>query len=281
MTPYLVLFAIFFVIPVGIALYLSFTYFNVLQPPRWIGLANYRLLFLEDDVFRTAIGNTIIFALIAGPLGYFSSFILAWMINQLRFRTAYALIFYAPSILNSIAIGVIWTYFFSNDRYGLINNFLIRLGILEEPFLWLQDVRSILPVIMIVAVWMSMGTGFLAFLAGLKNVPQELYEAGRVDGVTSRAQEIWYITLPVMKPMLLFGAVLAVVSSFNVFSLSQSLVGFPSPLYAGHTIVGHLYDYAFIRYEMGYAAAISVVLFVVTFGLGRFFMRVFSTKGEQ
>lgn len=280
MAPYLVLFFVFTVIPVITTIYLSFTYFNMLEPPRWIGWSNYRLLFLEDDVFLIALKNTLIFAVISGPLGYIASFMLAWLINQLRFRAAYTLAFYVPSITSGIAMAVVWMYFFSNDRLGLINNFLINLGIINEPVLWLSDKDTILPVIIIVSLWMSMGAGFLAFVAGLKNVPEELYEAGRVDGIRSKLQEVWLITIPLMKPQLLFGAVMAVVGSFQVFAVAMQLAGFPSPLYAGHTIVTHLHDYAFIRYEMGYAAAISVVLFGMTFGLSRIFMRIFATHGD-
>lgn len=281
MAPYLILFLLFTVGPVLAAVYLSFTYFNVLEPPRWIGWTNYRLLFLEDDIFLTAIKNTLVFAIISGPVGYFASFLMAWLINQLkRARLAYTLAFYAPSMTSGVAMGVIWQYFFSGDRYGLVNNFLINLGILREPFLWLKDVTTQMPVVILVSLWMSMGAGFLAMLAGLQTVPEELYEAGAIDGVRSKAQEIWFITLPMMKPQLLFGAVMAVVSSFNVFGVAVALTGLPSPLYATHTIVAHLHDYAFIRYELGYASAIAMVLFVVTFSLNRVLMRVFSTKGD-
>lgn len=280
MAPYLTFFSLFVLVPVGTAIYLSFSYFNVLEAPKFVGWLNYRLLFMDDDVFLIAVKNTLIFAVIAGPVGYVASFTLAVLLNQIRLRVPYTLAFYTPSILSGVAMSVIWLYFFSADRYGLVNQVLISLGILNEPFMWLQDVRTIMPVIIGVSLWMSMGTGFLAFIAGLQNVPLELYDAGKVDGIENKFQEVWHITVPMMKPMLLFGAVNTIAGSFNVFTISQSLAGFPSPLYAGHTIVGHLYDYAFIRYEMGYASAISVVLFVVTFGLGRLFMRVFSTKGE-
>lgn len=278
--PFLILFTVFTILPVIAGVYLSFTYFNVLQAPKWIGWTNYRLLFLEDDIFLTAIKNTIIFAVITGPVGFFLSFILAWLINQLKYRIVYTLAFYAPSITSGIAMGVIWRYFFSGDQYGLFNHLLIRWGIISQPFQWLADIDSIMPVIMIVALWMSMGAGFLVFLAGLQNVDTQLYEAGKVDGIRNRWQEVWYITLPVIKPQLLFGAVMAVVRSFEVGDISTALVGFPSPLYAGHTIMVHLQDFAFIRFEMGYAAAISVVLFILMFSLSRMFMKVFSSRGE-
>jgi multiple sugar transport system permease protein len=279
MLPFIVLFILFVVAPVLTSVYLSFTYYNMLEPPRWIGLSNYRLLFLEDDVFITAIKNTLIFAIITGPLSYVTSFTLAWLINRLRFRQAYTLAFYAPSLTSGIAISVIWLYFFANDRYGLLNYVLIQSGLITEPVAWLQEQSTILPVIIIISLWMSMGTSFLVFLAGLQSVPHELYEAGMVDGIKSSFQEVFYITLPVMKPQLLFGAVIAIVNSFAVFQVAAQVAGVPSPLYAGHTIVAHLYMHGFIHFEMGYAASIAVVLFLMTFILGRISIRLFSERG--
>jgi multiple sugar transport system permease protein len=279
MLPFIVLFIIFVIAPVLTAVYLSFTYFNMLEPPRWIGLSNFRLLFLEDDIFLLAIKNTLLFAVITGPLSYMISFTLAWFINRLRYRQAYTLAFYAPSITSGIAMSVIWLYLFANDRYGLLNFLLIEIGLISEPVAWLQEQSTILPVIIIISLWMSMGTSFLVFLAGLQSVPLELYEAGMVDGITNAFQEVFYITIPVMKPQLLFGAVMAIVNSFAVFQVAAQVAGVPSPLYAGHTIVAHLYMHGFIQFEMGYASAIAVVLFLMTFILGRLAMRTFSEKG--
>ena len=279
MLPFTVLFIIFVVAPVVTAIYLSFTYYNMLEPPRWIGLSNYRLLFLEDDIFITAIKNTLLFSLITGPLAYFTSFSLAWLINRLKMRQLYTLAFYAPSLTSGIAISVIWLYFFANDRYGVLNYLLIQTGLTTEPVAWLQEQTTILPVIIIISLWMSMGTSFLVFLAGLQSVPAELYEAGMVDGISNSLQEIFYITLPVMKPQLLFGAVMAIVNSFAVFQVAAQVAGVPSPLYAGHTIVAHLYMHGFIHFEMGYAASIAVILFLMTFILGRVSIRLFSERG--
>jgi multiple sugar transport system permease protein len=278
MLPFGVLFLIFVVAPVLTAVYLSFTYFNVLEPPRWIGLSNYRLLFVEDDIFLVAVKNTLLFSFVTGPLGYAISLTLAWFINRLRVRQIYTLAFYTPSITSSIAMSVIWLYLFANDRYGLLNYALTEIGLINEPVLWLQEQATILPVIIVISLWMSMGTSFLVFLAGLQDVPMELYEAGMVDGVRNALQEVFYITLPVMRPQLLFGAVMAIVNSFAVFQVAAQVAGLPSPLYAGHTIVAHLFDYGFIRFEMGYAAAIAVVLFAFTFVLGRWAMRIFSER---
>lgn len=278
--PFVVLFTIFVVVPVGYAIGLSFTDYNMLQPAKFVGLNNYKLLFLDDKVFLTAVGNTLTFALITGPIGYLLSFIAAWVINQLRFKRGFALAFYAPSITSGIAMSYVWLIIFSSDRYGYLNNILIKLGMIDAPILWNTDPAYIMKVIVIISLWMSMGTGFLVFLAGLQNISTSYYEAGAIDGVRNKFQELIYITLPLMKPQLLFGAINSIVGSFGVYDIAVAVAGMPSPNYAGHTIVAHLFDYAFIRFQMGYASAIAVVLFVFTFVLGRLVMKLLSSKDE-
>lgn len=278
LTPFIVLFTIFVVAPVVVSIITSLTNYNMLQAPSFIGLNNYKLLFLDDKVFITAIKNTLTFACIVGPLGYLLSFIAAWVINQLKLRTAFALAFYAPSITSGVAMSTVFLVLFSGDSKGYINHLLLKLGIIDSPILWNLDPNYIMTVIIIISLWMSMGTGFLVFLAGLQNMPREYYEAGAVDGISSKWQELFYITLPLMKPQLLFGAINSIVGSLGVFDIAVSVAGMPSPKYAGHTIVAHLYDYAFIRFQMGYASAISVVLFLMTFILGRIVMRMLSSK---
>ena len=270
--PFLLLFIVFVLLPVVIALVLSLTDYNMFQEAKFIGFKNYELLMVDDTIFWTAFGNTIVYAVIVGPVGYFLSFFAAWVLNQLKFRNAFALAFYAPSITSGIAMSTVWLYFFSSDRYGLINNVLLNIGIIDDPILWTQDPKTILPVIIIIAIWMSMGTGFLVFLAGLQNVDKSLYEAGAIDGVRSRFQELKYLTLPQMKPQLLFGAVNTITGAFGVFDIAISVAGMPSPNYAGHTIGAHLYDYGFMRFQMGYASAVAVVLFLLTFIVGRVVM---------
>jgi multiple sugar transport system permease protein len=276
LAPFLILFTLFIIVPIGASIAMSFSYYNILEAPKFIGFSNYRLLFVDDDIFLKAIGITLKFAVITGPVGYVMAFLLAWLISQIpqKYRFFYTLCFYTPSITSAVAMSVVWVYLFAGDRKGLINYWAIKLGIINEPFLFLQDVRSIVPVIIIVSLWMSMGVGFLAFLAGLQNVPKDLYEAGSIDGVKYRWQELLYITIPSVKPQLLFGAVMQVVFSLQVFDVSVQLVGLPSPLYAGHTILAHLFDYAFIRFEMGYASAIAVVLFCMMLGLNRLIFRL-------
>lgn len=276
LAPFLLLFTLFTIVPIITSVVLSFSYYNIIEKPHFIGFSNYRLLFVDDDIFLKAIGITLKFAIITGPVGYILAFLLAWLISQIprKYRFFYTLCFYTPSITSATAMSVVWLYLFAGDRKGLLNHWLIQLGIINEPYLFLQNVDSIVPVIIIVSLWMSMGVGFLAFLAGLQNVPSDLYEAGAIDGIKYRWQQLWYITVPAVKPQLLFGAVMQVVTSLQVFDVSMQLVGLPSPLYAGHTIMAHLYDYAFIRFEMGYASAIAVLLFCLMLGLNRLIFRV-------
>lgn len=279
MSPFLLLFFIFSVLPVLISMVLSFTDYNMMESPLFVGLDNYKNLFLNDQEFILALKNTFVFAFISGPVSFIASFLMAWVINRMeRFRTAFSLAFYAPSITSGVALSAVWLYFFSSDSYGLINSTLMRIGILSKPIQWTLDSRYILGVVIFISIWMGMGTGFLTFLAGLQNLSPDVNEAGMIDGIKNSTQELWYLTLPQLKPQLLFGAINASVSAFGVFDIAVAVAGMPSPNYAAHTMVTHLYDYAFIRFEMGYASAVSVVLFLMTFALGRVFMKVFSEK---
>lgn len=277
MAPFLILFALFTLIPIIYSVVISFTNFNIFTTPTFVGWDNYLRMFFDDDVFIIAIRNTLIFALITGPVSYVLCFVFAWLINELRpkVRAVVTLIFYAP-VLSGTAFTV-WSFIFSSDQYGLLNGYLMELGILREPMGWLTDPAYILFVVIFVPLWMSLGTGFLSFIAGLQGVDRTLYEAGLVDGVHNRFQELWYITLPVMKPQLLFGAVMQIVSSFSVADVSVRLAGFPSTQYAAETLVTHIMDYGTVRFEMGYACALACFLFalmylankLVTFALGR------------
>ena len=263
LAPYAILFLTFFVLPIGTSIFYSFTYYNILEPPRFIGAQNYINLVLQDEVFLTAVKNTFVIAVITGPIGYILSFLFAWFINELPrwLRTIAVVVFYAPSIAANAFY--IFSIIFRGDAYGYLNSFLLQFGLIDAPLLWLTDPRYILPVIIVVILWMSMGTGFLSFVAGLQGVDRSMYEAGYVDGIRNRWQELYYITLPSMKPMLLFGAVMAITQAFNVCDVPRALAGYPSTDYAARTIVTHLFDYGFSRFEMGYASAIATVLFLI------------------
>ena len=263
LAPYAILFFMFNILPVLASIFFSFTYYNVLEPPKFIGLDNYINLILEDDVFLTGVKNTFLIAVITGPVGYLMSFFFAWLINELPrwIRTIAVIVFYAPSIAGNIF--VIFSVFFRGDAYGYVNGFLMKVGIIDEPILWLVNPSYMLPICMIVILWMSLGTGFLSFVAGLQGVDRSQFEAGYVDGIRNRWQELWYITLPNMKPMLMFGAVMAITQSFGVADVTMTLCGFPSTDYAARTVVTHLIDYGSTRYDMGYASAIATLLFIV------------------
>lgn len=261
--PFYCIFAIFVVIPIIIAIFFSFTDFNMLQPPEFVKFDNYLTLFFVDDVFLVAVRNTLIFAVITGPISYFLCLFFAWMINELprALRTVMTFVFYAPSM--SGMLYVIWSFIFSGDMYGLLNQILLSIGIIREPVQWLSDTSTMLPIIIIVQIWMSLGTSFLAFIAGFQNVDKSLYEAAAVDGVRNRVQNLIYITLPSMGPQLLFSAVMQISAAFSVSTVCMTLAGFPSTDNAALTVVTHAYDYGMIRFEMGYACAVTVVLFVV------------------
>jgi multiple sugar transport system permease protein len=261
LAPYTIVFALFYVAPLIISVFYSFTYFNVLEPPKFIGLRNYLNLMLADDVFLISLKNTFIMAAVTGPIGYIMAFLFAWFINELpRYIRAFVtLVFYAPSIASGAFM--IWLLIFSGDAYGYINGILMNLGILDQPVLWLTDPKYMMPVMLVVILWMSLGAGFLAFIAGLSTIDVSLYEAGLVDGISNRWQELWYITLPNMKGMLMFGAVMAITQAFGIADVTIVLAGFPSTDYAVHTVVNHLIDYGSTRFEMGYASAIATLLF--------------------
>ena len=279
--PTLILFCAFTIYPFFNAFYIALCQWDGLTDIQFIGLANYINLFLNDDVFFIAWKNTLLFAVISGPISFFASFIMAWLISNLKkLRNVFSLAFYAPSITSGVAMSTVWLYFFSSDSYGLINNVLIRMGLISEPIKWTLDPQYILGVVVFISIWMGMGTGFLTFLAGLQGLNEEIYEAGMIDGIRNSVQELFYLTLPQMKPQLLFGAINGTVAAFGVFDIAVSVAGMPSPNYAAHTIVAHLYDYAFIRFDMGYASAVAVILFLMTFVLGRVFMKVFSSKDQ-
>ena len=259
--PFMSLFLIFTVAPVIMSLPIGFTNFNMIETPKFVGLSNFYTLFLNDDVFLIAVRNTLIFAIFTGPFSYILSFIIAWLINEMNafLKTFFTFVFYAPSMTTSVY--VTWQLILSGDSYGYLNAVLIDLGILNEPAQWLTDTNYILTVVIIVQLWMSMGAGFLAIRAGFQNIDKSMYEAGAIEGIKNRWQELFYITIPSMGPQLLFAAVIQISASFTVGVVGQNLVGLPSTDYAAHTIMNHATDYGNIRYEMGYASAICFVLF--------------------
>ena len=278
--PFIILFTIFTVFPVALSIILSFTEFNLLEFPRFIFADNYIRLFLDDDIFLTSAQNTLVFASITGPVSYFISLLVAWFINELtpKIRAIVTLIFYAPSIAGSVYL--IWQVIFSSDSYGYVNAWLLEFGFITEPILFFKDANYVMPLCIVVALWTSLGTSFLSFIAGLQTIDKSLYEAGAVDGVKNRWQELWYITLPTMKPQLMFGAVMAITQSFGFGAVVTALAGMPSVDYAAHTIMHHLEDYGGQRFEVGYSSTIAVILFIVMVGCNLVIKKLLSKVGQ-
>ena len=278
--PFMLVFLLFTVAPVLVSMVISFTDFNLLQVPHIVWLDNYIRLFLDDDIFLLAVKNTFIFAGIVGPASYLMSFMVAWFINELepKVRAVVTLIFYAPSISGQVYL--IWGTLFSGDSYGWVNATLLNLGLINEEIQFFEDAKYVMPLCIVVALWTSLGTAFLSFIAGLQGVDHTLYEAGAVDGVRNRWQELWYITLPTMRPQLMFGAIMAITSSFGFGGVVDALCGNPSVDYCAWTIMHHLNDYGGARFEVGYSSAIAVVLFAIMMGANALVKKLLSKVGR-
>ncbi len=272
LVPFVAAFFMFNVLPVLASMVLSFFDYDMVSSPIFIGFENYIRMFTGDEVFFKVVGTTLKFAIIVGPGGYLLAFLLAWMINEFPrgIRVLLTFIFYVPSLVGNALY--IWQVMFSGDSYAYINNILLSFGLITEPIQWFQDTSYNFTIIVIVQLWMSMGISFLANISGLQNVNSELYEAGAIDGIRTRWHELWYITLPSMKTILLFSAVMQIQSAFSISGLIKSLAGYPSVNNSVDSLVSYIEDIATSRYEMGYAAALSVFLFVIViafrYGIG-------------
>ncbi|NKI21929.1 sugar ABC transporter permease [Paenibacillus dendritiformis] len=283
--PFLIVFTLFIIVPVLTGVGLSFTYFNSIEFPKWAGWMNYQNLFSQDVIFlKHVIPNSFQFALFVGPIGYVLAFVLAWLIAQLpaMIRVWYALAMYAPSLTGGIAMVVVWQVMFTGDRTGYMNSFLLKWGLINQPILFTIDKDYLMIIMIIVSIWSSMGLGFLAILAGILNVDRTLYEAARIDGIRSRLQEIWYITIPMMKPQMLFAAVMAIVGTLKAGGIGTQLSGMnPTPDYSGQLFMNHIEDFGFTRLELGYASAISIALLIVTILLSRFLWMLLGPREDE
>lgn len=282
--PYMLSFVVFIVLPVILAVFLSFTDFNSINAPSITGFVNYIRLLTEDEIFmQKVIPNTLLFSVVAGPTGYFLSFFLAWLLAQVPKlpRTLLALCIYAPSLTLGVAMQVVWTAIFSGDPNGYLNAILLKMGVISEAVQWLQSGEYLMPIMILVTVWSSMGIGFLSMLSGILNIDPQLYEAAYMDGMKNRLQEIIHVTIPSIKPQMLFGAVMAVVGTFQAGAIGVELSGSnPTPNYNGQLIINHIQDYGYIRYEMGYAAAISVVLLLLIYAISKIIGKILNSKDE-
>lgn len=279
MLPFTLIFICFIVIPVFIAIYYSFTYYNILQPPKFIGFDNYLKLLFDDEIFITSMQNTLLFAAITGPLSYLLCLLIAWLINELqpKLRAFLTLLFFAPSLVGGV---VIWKLILSGDQYGILNSFLLRLNIINSPIQWFTNSVYMKGSLVLVILWASLGLSFLGFVAALQGIDKTLYEAGAVDGIKNRYQELWFITLPSMKGQLMFGAIISITGSFNIGDVITTYCGFPSSNYAAHTIMNHLTDYGTIRFEMGYACTIATILFIIMIASNKLVQRIIANVGS-
>lgn len=282
--PYGALFTLFIMVPVILALVLSLTYFNVIELPEFNGVFNYVMLLTQDEVFlKYVLPNTVKYALIVGPGGYVLSFMVAWMLAQIQKtpRTIISLILYTPSMVGPLFITVVWRTLFSGSEAGYVNAMLLQWELIDTPIQFLTSPEYLMTIVIVISLWSSMGIGFLAMIAGILNVSTELYEAAYIDGIRNRFQEIIYITVPSMKPQMLFGAVMAIVGAFNTGWIGVALSGTnPTPQYSAQLLINHIEDYGFQRYEMGYAAAVSVVLLLMVWGFSKLAYALFGEKEE-
>ncbi len=261
--PFLIFFFTFTVLPILSSIVLSFTSFDMISTPSFVGIDNYMRMFIQDEVFAIVLKNTIALAVVVGPAGFLLAFMLAWLVNEFPtgVRTVLSFMFYAPTLVGNAYL--IWKVAFSGDSYGYINSLLLSIGITTEPIVWLKSPEYLFPIVILVQLWQSMGVSFLSNISGLQNVNRDLYEAGAIDGIKNRWQELRYITLPSMSHMLLFSAVMQIQSSFSISAVAVELAGYPSVQHTVDTIVTHMSDMATVRYELGYASAIAVVLFLM------------------
>jgi len=280
MLPFYTVFFLFSILPVLISIFFSFTYFNVVETPHFIGLDNYFKLFLEDDLFVKALSTTVVLAVITGPVSYILCFAVAWMVNEFnrQLRAFLTLLFYMPTLTGGLS--AIWLIIFSGDQYGTANGLLMALNFIHEPIQWLSDTKYMMGVAIVVIIWMSLGTSFLSFIAGFRSIDTSMYEAGAIDGIRNRFQELWYITLPAMKPQLMFGAIMCITSSFGVGTVISQIFGFPSTAYRLYTLVHMLEDYGGQRFEMGYASAVATILFIIMVVINKFVQGLIAKVGK-
>lgn len=280
LAPFMIIFLVYVVIPVFSSILFSFTSFDMLSFPKFNGLDNYKRMILDDEIFGIVLKNTLIFSCIAGPASFLLSFVLAWFINELgpKARTLLSFLFYAPSLVGSAYF--IWQTAFSGDSYGYINSLLLSMGVITEPITWLSDSSYTMIIIIVVQLWQGMGVSFLSVISGLQNVNTELFEAGAIDGIHNRWQELWYITLPSMSHMLLFSAVMQIQASFSVSAVPIAMCGYPSVEHSVDTIVSYMADVGSTRFEMGYASAITVVLCLMMFVFRMLVGKLFGGKED-
>ncbi len=268
--PALVLFAIFIFLPLFASLYLSFTRYDVIHPPTWVGLANFMTLLFRDSRFWKAFRNTALYVSVVVPVGISIALVLAAALEELAHgKQLFKVLYFIPTVTSVVAIAAVWKWLFAGEKFGLINYVLIQMGL--EPIDWLLSPQWVLPAIMIMSIWAGLGYNMVFFSAGISTIPQTLYEAAKVDGA-SWWQRFWHVTVPMLRPTLVFVVVMGVISSFQVFDQVYILTGgtgegIGGVLDSGLTMVSYLYDQGFVKFRMGYASAIAYLIFGAVFGL--------------
>ena len=261
------LFFIFQLAPVFISFFWSFTQYDVVHPAKFIGLANYKNILFHDPLFWKAIRNTIVYVIGVVPIGICFSLILAVAIDQkIKFKNFFKSIFFLPTVTAIIAVSVIWKWLYAGEKYGLINFFIMKIGF--QPIDWLASPTWLLPSIMIMSIWAGVGYNMIIFLAGLQTIPHSMYEAAEIDGA-GFWKKFFHITLPLLKPTIVFVTMMSLIFSFQVFEqvyiMTSGQGGIGGVLNSALTIVAYLYDRGFQKFQMGYASALAYIVFIMIF----------------
>jgi multiple sugar transport system permease protein len=273
--PWIIGFAWFQLFPIAASFYYSFTSYNMMQPPRFVGMENYSRLFTEDALFRKSLANTAVYTVFSVPLGLIVAFIFALLLNrEIPGRALFRALFYFPAVIPSVATAILWIMLL-NTQGGLVNNVLKTLGLSPKP--WLTSPDWTMPSLILLSLW-GVGPSVVIFLAGLQGVSRELYEAARLDGA-GPFRLIRDVTIPMMSPVILFNLVTGTIYALQVFAQPFILFGSRSgnpggPLNSVLMYSVQLYTVAFNQFQMGYAAAMAWVLFVMIFGLSLLTMRL-------
>jgi putative chitobiose transport system permease protein len=277
LTPALVVIIVFVLIPILAVVYFSFTEYNISTPPRWIWFRNYEVL-LKDTIFRQAIVHSFIYLLVT-PILIVLSVVLAIVVNRkLPGIHMFRSLFFIPVVSGSIAVGIAWRLMW--DTNGIINGILLSLGPLEEPMQWLAEPAYTLPIAMALTIWLGLGYYMMIFLAGLQNIPEELYDAALIDGCNSW-QKHWYVSIPGLRPQITFVAVISSLAALQVFNEIFTLTGgLGGILNSGVTMVFYLWRKAFRLNQAGMASAIAMVLLVITLAFSIINMR-FLERGSE
>lgn len=273
MSPWIVGFLWFQLYPIGASIYYSFTSYNIMQPPVFVGLANFRQLFTRDSLFSLSLMHTAVFTLFSVPLDLLVALFFALLLNlNIPGRAIFRSAFYFPSIVPSVATAILWIMLF-NGQGGLVNEALGVLGI--SPIPWLTSPDWAMPSLILLSVW-GIGPTVVIFLAGLQDVPRALYEAAQIDGAGIPAL-VRHVTLPMLSPVILFNLVIGMISALQTFALPFILFpGGGGPLNAALMYSVQLYTVAFQQFQMGYAAAMAWILFAIIFVLSLIALRLSS-----